>query len=263
MFTNIPSLAYCHEHLVEYFERPIQNMSQVVTGAFGHVDNLHMEWHGNASYRWGAAMSFLYNLHHGQGTFPHIPSDSQVPRLTCFQEQVGWEPEFLYDCNLAIFFPFSWIRNLFSPSFWLCNVLRQGREAAMISKLAPAITALSKILDNFPFLLSHQTIKLFSIHYSLFTIHYSLSITALASTLSNYYYEKVSWRLAKASSTSSLLRRWTMRLTQGFSSTSNRKQNTCIIDCRLIYISYDHILYIITWMRHGVNRWWETKSDPS
>lgn len=23
----------------------------VVTGAFGHVDNLHMEWHGNASYR--------------------------------------------------------------------------------------------------------------------------------------------------------------------------------------------------------------------
>ena len=123
MFTNIPSLAYCHEHLVEYFERPIQNMSQVVTGAFGHVDNLHMEWHGNASYRWGAAMSFLYNLHHGQGTFPHIPSDSQVPRLTCFQEQVGWEPEFLSDCNLAIFFPFSWIRNLFSPSFWHCNVL--------------------------------------------------------------------------------------------------------------------------------------------
>ena len=23
----------------------------VVTGAFGHIDNLHMEWHGNASYR--------------------------------------------------------------------------------------------------------------------------------------------------------------------------------------------------------------------
>ena len=122
-----------------------------------------------------------------------------------------------------------------------------------------------KVYSIFPIIwewvLSNYSV--FTIHYSLFTIHYSLSITALASTLSNYYYEKVSWRLAKASSTSSLLRRWTMRLTQGFSSTSNRKQNTCIIDCRLIYISYDHILYIITWMRHGVNRWWETKSDPS
>jgi hypothetical protein len=58
----------------------------VVTGAFGHVDNLHMEWHGNASYR-------------------------------------------------------------------------QGREAAMISKLAPAITALSKLT-------THHRLTTHSLHYS-------------------------------------------------------------------------------------------------
>ena len=46
----------------------------------------------------------------------------------------------------------------------------------MISKLAPAITALSKILDNFPFLLSNQTFKLFTIHFSLLLLHQTIKL---------------------------------------------------------------------------------------
>merc|ERR1711971_42443 len=34
----------------------------VVTGAFGHVDNLHMEWHGNASYRQGREAAMISKL---------------------------------------------------------------------------------------------------------------------------------------------------------------------------------------------------------
>merc|ERR1712168_571165 len=34
----------------------------VVTGALGHVDNLHMEWHGNASYRQGREAAMISKL---------------------------------------------------------------------------------------------------------------------------------------------------------------------------------------------------------
>lgn len=34
----------------------------VITGALGHVDNLHMEWHGNASYRQGREAAMISKL---------------------------------------------------------------------------------------------------------------------------------------------------------------------------------------------------------
>lgn len=34
----------------------------VITGAFGHVDNIHMEWHGNASYRHGREAAMISKL---------------------------------------------------------------------------------------------------------------------------------------------------------------------------------------------------------
>jgi len=34
----------------------------VITGAFGHVDNIHMEWHGNSSYRKGREAAMISKL---------------------------------------------------------------------------------------------------------------------------------------------------------------------------------------------------------
>ena len=34
----------------------------LVTGAFGHVDNLHMDWHGEASYRQGREPRMISKL---------------------------------------------------------------------------------------------------------------------------------------------------------------------------------------------------------